>query len=178
MENKIIKAEIIHKARAFGLYKEKWQLVNGRVSTFSIIHHPGSVAIVPLLDDDKIVMEYQFRASVKANIWEIPAGTLEIGEEAKECAKRELIEEIGYQAEKIIPLGEILLAPGYSDEKMKLFLAEGLTPCDASPDADEIIQAVPISIDKVITMIKDGEILDAGTIVALFKFFSIRGIEI
>jgi ADP-ribose pyrophosphatase len=158
----------IHQGRVFRLCRERVILPNGVKADFDVIHHPGSSAIVPLLSDDQVVMVKQYRQSVGKFLWEIPAGTLDPGEGPLECARRELIEETGYRAghwEKII---EVLPAPGYTDERIHVFSASDLQPAPQNLDKDEVLEVVQLSRGETLTMIKDGRIQDALTIIGLF----------
>ena len=103
-------------------------------------------------------MEHQYRHPVGAEILEIPAGTLESGEDPADCARRELEEETGYAAAEIVPLGRTHILPAYSDEVIHLFLARGLTPTASRPDPDEIIRTRAYPLEQLMGMIADGEI--------------------
>lgn len=161
------KAETIHQAKVFRLCRETVTLPTGVTATLDVIHHPGSSATVPLLPDDQVVMIKQYRHSLRQSIWEIPAGTLNPGENPLECARRELIEEAGYEATHFEKLTEILTAPGYSDERIHIFLASDLRPVPQDLDKDEVLEVVRLPMDETLAMIRDGRIQDAMTIVGL-----------
>jgi len=166
--------ETIHQGRVFRLSRERVILPNGVKADFDVIHHPGSSAIVPLLPDDRVVMVKQYRQSVGEFLWEIPAGTLDPGENPLECAKRELIEEAGYRAGHWDKLIEILPAPGYTDERIHLFSARDLQPAPQNLDRDEVLEVVQLSRGEALAMIEDGRIQDALTIVGLFRVLTGR----
>jgi ADP-ribose pyrophosphatase len=161
-------AKTIHEARVFRLCQETVTLPNGVTTTLDVIHHPGSAAIVPLLPEGQVVMVRQYRHSVRQFLWEIPAGTLNPGEDFLECARRELAEETGYRANQFEKLTEIMTAPGYCDERIQIFLATGLEPVSQNPDTDEVIEVTRSPLAETLTMIRTGEIQDAMTIVGLY----------
>jgi ADP-ribose pyrophosphatase len=110
------------------MVRENVTLDNGVSTDLDYIEHPGAAAIVPLIAPGEVLLIHQYRHALKQYIWEIPAGTLEPGEPAMDCARRELIEETGYAAGVWQRFGEITPVPGYSDERIHLFLASELTP--------------------------------------------------
>jgi len=159
--------ETIYQARVFRLCRETVTLPNGVTTTVDVIHHPGSSAVVPLLADGRVVMIRQYRHSLRRFLWEIPAGTLNPGEDFVQCARRELVEEAGYQAHHFEELTEILPAPGYSDERIQIFLARNLEPVPQNLDKDEVLEVVPLPLNETLAMIRDGEIQDALTVIGL-----------
>ena len=158
----------IHQGRVFELVSENITLENGVTTNMEFIHHPGAAAIVPMVDKDHIILIKQYRNSLREYIWEIPAGTLDAGESMLTCAKRELIEETGYSAENWIQLSEITPVPGYSDERIGLFLAKDMQAAQQNLDQDEILNVHRISFDEAFSMIRNGEIRDSKTISGLF----------
>jgi len=148
--------------------RENVTLENGTTTDLEFIEHPGATAIIPFLDDKRIVLLKQYRHALKKYIWEIPAGTLDPQEEIISCAKRELIEETGYSAGQWHRLGEITPVPGYSNERIHIFLATELQPADQNLDEDEVIQVQALDFLKAFEMIGDGEIQDAKSIAGLF----------
>lgn len=161
------KVETIYQARVFRVCREAVTLPNGVRTSVEVIRHPGSAAIVPLLPDDRVVMLRQYRHSVGEYLWEIPAGTLDSGEDFLQCARREIVEETGYRASHFERLTEIVPAPGYSDERIQIFLAAGLEPAPQHLDRDEVLEVVPLPLDETLAMIRDGRILDALTVIGL-----------
>ena len=168
MSAKINNRTTIHQGKVFELIRENVTLENGTTTDLEFIEHPGATAIVPFLDDKRIVLLKQYRHALKKYIWEIPAGTLDPQEEIISCAKRELIEETGYSAGQWHRLGEITPVPGYSNERIHIFLATGLKPADQNLDEDEVIQVQAVDFLKAFEMIGDGEIQDAKSIAGLF----------
>jgi ADP-ribose pyrophosphatase len=135
-------ARVAYKGRIFSFVTEDVTLPNESRAEMAYVRHPGSTAIVPLVDDDTVIMERQYRHPVRASIFEIPAGTMDPGETPLVCARRELEEETGYIAEEFIELGKIHILPAYSDELIHLYLARGLSLTKQNLDPDEIIKVV------------------------------------
>jgi len=157
----------LYNGKIFNVALEKVTLPNGVIKDREVVRHPGAAAMVPLLDDGNVVLVKQHRHAVNNYLWEIPAGTLEPDEEPVACARRELIEETGYEANNFDKLTEILPAPGYTDESIHIFLVTGLNAVGQKLEDDEILTVQPTPFDKAIEMIKTGEIQDAKTIVGL-----------
>jgi ADP-ribose pyrophosphatase len=152
--------------------REHDSLPDGRRVSFDAVRVPAVAYILPLLDDGRVVLLRQYRPVVRAQIWELPAGTIEPGESPEACARRELVEEAGYEAGRLEPLGEALADPGLTDERIFLFLARDLRPVARGLDADEHIDVAPVPLAKAYRMVDAGEILDAGTLIALYRLRS------
>jgi ADP-ribose pyrophosphatase len=129
---------------------------------------------MPFIPPDEVVLIRQFRYCAGKVLWEIPAGTLEDGETPLECAGRELIEETGYRAGKLEPMGGFFTAPGFCTEFLHLFLATELEPCASAPEADELITVHKVPLKEALGKIDEGEIVDAKTIVGLLKLQGMR----
>ncbi len=157
----------IFKGRIVHLFVESLTLPNGVPCDIEVIRHMGAAAIVPLLADGRVVMVRQYRHAIGGMLWEIPAGTLEPGESPISCAHRELAEEVGYRAERLEKISEIFTAPGFCDEKIHIFLATGLTPCEQQLDADEVLTVEPRPLDELLGMVRRFEITDAKSIAGL-----------
>jgi ADP-ribose pyrophosphatase len=137
-----------------------------------IIRHPGAAAVIPCASDPAggdptILMIRQFRHAAGGPLWEIPAGTLAPGEAPEACARRELHEETGVAADRIERLTSIYTTPGFTDEVIHLFWAQGLTAGAPARERDEFIEVVPRPLSEVLAGIKSGEIRDAKTVVAI-----------
>ncbi len=161
------KNQKIWKGKVFDFTVEQTVLPNGRETTIDVVRHPGSAAIVPIQEDRSVVLLWQYRPVVQTFLWEIPAGTMHRGEEPLDCAKRELEEECGLLASRFDKIGEILTAPGYSDEQIHLFLARDLSATTQKLDEDEYLQIHSFRFEDALELIKKGEIKDAMTIVGL-----------
>jgi ADP-ribose pyrophosphatase len=168
----------IYRGRHFSFITEDFTLPNGRRAEMAMVRHPGSIGVVPLLDNGRVLMEHQYRHCVRDYLLEIPAGTLEAGESPLACAGRELEEETGYRAAEIIPLGRTHILPAYSDELIHLFIARGLTCARRDLDPDEIIRTREYPLERLLEMIADGGITDALTILALQRaWFYLHGLS-
>lgn len=159
---------LIHKGRVFELARESLTLSNGVQTEMDIINHPGAAAIIAVTADRQVLMLQQYRHAVAKTLWEIPAGTLENGEDSLACAQRELVEETGYSAGRWASMGVTTPVPGYSNERIHLFLAQDLDEAEQDLDADEIIKVEKVTFDQVISMITRGDIEDSKTIAAVF----------
>ena len=161
------KTNELYKGRIFSFVTEDVTLPNDSRTEMAFVQHPGSTAIVPVMDDNTVIMELQYRHPLQDYLFEIPAGTMDPGESPLACARRELEEETGYVADEFIELGKVCILPAYSDEKIHLYLARGLTPSKQNLDQDEIIEVVTHPLDQTLEMIRVGQITDALTILSL-----------
>jgi ADP-ribose diphosphatase len=164
----INKSVTLHKGRVFSLMNENYTLDNGVTSDMDFIRHPGASAMVPMLNYQEVVLIKQYRHAIREFIWEIPAGTLDPNESPINCARRELIEEIGYSATDWHQLGTITPLPGCSDERIHIFLALDLKPAQQELDDDEMINVHKMDLSEAMQMILAGEISDGKTISGLF----------
>jgi len=154
----------IYRGKRLSIEKKVFTLPNGKTKERAVVHPGGAVAILPVEGDDCYLLR-QYRFAVDDYIYEAPAGTIDEGEEPHETAYRELIEETGMKAETFVPKGWIYPSPGYTDERIWLYLAKGLSPCsDYGMDDDEVIEVVRIPVRDLQAMIADGRIVDAKTI--------------
>ena len=148
--------------------------VAGRTQSRDVVRHPGAVTILPLVDAQTICLIRNYRPAVAETLIELPAGTLEVGEDPALCARRELAEETGYQAGRIDPLGSFYLSPGILDEQMHQFLATELQAGEPRREADEAIENFVVPLAHALAMIEDGTIHDAKTIVGLLRYHGRR----
>jgi len=126
--------------------------------------------VVPVTKDGRIILIRQYRYAGGGYLYEIPAGTLNKGERPIDCARREIVEEIGYKARRFTRLKTILTTPGFTNEKIHIYLAEDLVPARSKLDADEVIEVRIFKKDEVIKMIWDGKIKDAKSLIGLYSF--------
>lgn len=143
---------------------------DGSVRDRAIVRHPGAVVILPIWDGEvgrQVVLIRSYRLSVERSIFELPAGTLEVGEEPVVCAARELEEETGFVAGELVALGSFLTSPGLSDERMWAFAARGLRKTQQRLEVDEDIEVVPTVTDEVWKMVRDGRLEDGKSLTAL-----------
>jgi ADP-ribose pyrophosphatase len=147
-----------------------------------LIHHPGASAVVPFLSeeagkDPQLLLIRQYRYAIGGDLWEIPAGRLEPGENPLDCARRELLEETGCTCERLEPLTFLWTTPGFTNEKIHLFKASGLTTGKTAHEADEFMEVVPLPMTRVLRMIRDGEITDAKTMVGVLFAAGFTGVR-
>lgn len=159
--------ESVYRGKMLKIRVDTVALPNGEIAQREIVEHPGAVAMVPLTDDGKVVLVRQFRYPINRVTLEIPAGKLEWGEEPEATCARELAEETGLQAATLEKLTEVVVTPGYSNEKIALFKATGLQKIEAIADGDEFIDIVQMPLEEAIAMVQRGEIMDAKTVIAL-----------
>ncbi len=168
MPSKVNSRVTLLHGRVFKLIRENVTLTNGITVDLDIIRHPGASAMVPLSDKSTVILIKQYRHSMGDFIWEIPAGTLGPDETPLECAKRELAEETGFLADEWQKMGEITPVPGYSDERIHIFIAANLKPTEQNLDGDEMLNVHEVKVDNAIEMIHKGIIQDGKTIAGLF----------
>lgn len=159
-----IASEEVFSGRLVKLRVDTVRLPDGKQATREIVVHRGAVAAVPLLDGDRVVMVRQFRQAAGEVLLEIPAGTLDPGEDPCACVARELTEEIGYASNRLTLMFRSYLAPGYSSEMLHTYLAEDLVRSRADSDADEFLEVVEIPLADAVGGIVSGEIKDAKSI--------------
>lgn len=163
----------IHKGRIVDLSIDTVRFPDGSVGELEMIRHSGASAVLPVLGspddpDPEIVLIRQYRYAAGQYILEVPAGRPDRpGEDWKVCAERELREETGFQAEELVPLTSIFTTPGFTDERIHLFLAHGLTQGENELDNDEFIEIVTLRLSEALEMVRNGEIVDAKTICTL-----------
>ncbi|MHC5114740.1 MAG: NUDIX hydrolase [Planctomycetota bacterium] len=162
--------EITHRGRLLTVEVRSYADGDGRDVVREIVHHPGAVVIVPVLDDDRVVLIRNHRIAVDETLWELPAGTMEPGEVPAVTAARELAEETGYEAARISPLAEFYTSPGFCDELLHVFVAEDLSFVGQKLEAGETIEAHPLPRGEVLEMIADGRIRDAKTIAGVLRW--------
>jgi ADP-ribose pyrophosphatase len=154
----------VYRCRIFDVFEGDVRLPDGRVFHQTWIDHRPCVAIVPVNPDGKLVLIHQYRYATGGMLLEIPAGNMDRqGETVEASAQRELSEEIGFRAGRLIKLFEGYLVPGYCNEYMHFFLALHLSPARLPADKDEYIRVVTTSFEDAREMIRDGRIIDAKT---------------
>jgi ADP-ribose pyrophosphatase len=145
---------------------------NGVTGDLEMVRHPGASAVVPFLDalsapDPRILLIRQYRYASEGFLLEIPAGRLDQGETPEACAFRELREETGYSAERVEALTTFYTTPGFTDERIHLFMASGLTPGIAALEDDEILNLHPVSLARAVRMVEAGEIMDGKSMLGI-----------
>ncbi|MEX1246872.1 MAG: NUDIX hydrolase [Anaerolineales bacterium] len=178
MEFKTLKSEITYRARVFDVQRDEVRYPSGHKTTYEIVVHNGAVAMVPVDADGGILFVRQYRHTTGKRILEIPAGTLNKGEDPEACAQRELREEIGMAPGRLTRLAEFYLAPGYSTERMHVYLAQDLRPEHLPHDEDEDLDVEKLSMGEAFAAIRNGEIEEAKTMLGLYlakEFLESRG---
>jgi ADP-ribose pyrophosphatase len=150
------------------VHRDVVQLPDGSNGIREYIRHPGAVLIVAQRPDGRVLMVRQFRYALGCSVLEMPAGRIEPGEDLEACARRELLEETGFEARTWQHLGTIHPCLGYSDERIELFLARDLSEVGARPDADEFLQILSMDLDGLEHAVRAGDITDAKTLCALY----------
>jgi ADP-ribose pyrophosphatase len=166
MSIEVINQNTIYHGRAFNVRRDEVRMQNHMVS-LDIIEHIGAVTILPLDMDGRILFIRQYRHATGKELLELPAGTLDPTELPENCALREIREETGYAAGKLIKIGEFFLAPGYSTEYMHVYLASDLRPDPLPGDEDEFISLEPIPINQAYDMALNGGLQDGKSLAAL-----------
>lgn len=172
-------AERIYTGKVLNLDRDTVAFPDGSTGQLEMIRHPGASAVLPFLDDPKaadprIILIKQFRHAADGFIWEIPAGRLDSGEAPEACAHRELEEETGYRAARLDRLITMYTTPGFTDERIHLFLATGLTLGDHRREHDEFMEIHEVRWKDALDRIRTGEIKDGKTLVALTYAASFR----
>lgn len=165
----------VHRGRILNLDLETVRLPNGGICELEIVRHPGAAAVVPVDDAGRVLLVRQYRHATGGWLLEVPAGKLDRGETPEACAAREVEEETGYCAGSLAALGWIWTTPGFSDEKIWLFLARDLTPGRQSLQADEVLTVERVPLREAIAMATRGDIVDAKSVCALFRAPSVLG---
>lgn len=157
----------VYEGKVLNLRVDEVRLENGNLGTREVVEHRGAAAVVPILDGGDVILVRQYRYPIGSDLLEIPAGTLKANEDPKECALRELEEETGYRCEEIAKMAECFVAPGYSAEKIHLYIAKRLTKTQTKMDEDEAIIPERCRFPEALEKIRKGEIRDAKSIVGL-----------
>jgi 8-oxo-dGTP pyrophosphatase MutT (NUDIX family) len=165
-----IEDQVRYSGWAIQLVSTTFEAPDGTSFTRDVIRHPGAVAVVPVTDHDTVLLVSQYRGPIERELLELPAGTLDVPGEAPEtAARRELAEEVGFEADRLRPLASILNAPGYSDQVTHLYVADGLHPCPTDRHGVEESQMTVVERTwaQIDAMIAEGTLVDAHTLVGL-----------
>jgi ADP-ribose pyrophosphatase len=167
---KVLSSEILFKGRVFTLKRERVLEPSGIETLREFIEHPGSVVVLPVLDDGRIVLINQYRHAAGQDLWELVAGHKEPNEGWIEGAHRELIEETGYRAKRVKKMLEVFPSPGLLGERMDIFLATGLRKGEARPEDDEKITQKVVTLAQAERWIKSGKIRDSKTVAGILYY--------
>ncbi|MDK2881961.1 MAG: ADP-ribose pyrophosphatase [Bacillota bacterium] len=167
LKEETLRSEEVYRGRIFRVEQALVRLPNGREGKRDVVRHPGAVAIIAWADSDTILLVRQYRLAAGCELWEIPAGKLEAGEDPAACAARELVEETGYAPEHLTEITSFYTSPGFSSEILYLYEACGLKVAYGEKDADEFLEVRCVPWRTALEWLKNGEIRDAKTMIAL-----------
>jgi ADP-ribose pyrophosphatase len=175
----LVSTSRLYSGRVIDLDLDTVRFPDDSTGQLEILRHPGASAVVPFLDppgagDPRVILLRQFRHAADGYIWEVPAGRLDAGESPEVCAARELEEETGMRAGRLERLTTIYTTPGFTDERIHLFLALDLEPGAEDREADEFMELHTLRWSQVIGMIERGEVMDGKTLVTLMYMQSFR----
>jgi ADP-ribose pyrophosphatase len=168
---KILRSEIVYKGPVFGVRRDEVLEPGGVRAIREVITHPGSVVVLPVLPDGRILLIRQYRHATRQYLWELVAGRIDEGESIKHAAARELMEETGYRAKRFREFLDMFPTPGFLEERMHVLLAENLTPGEAQPEEDERITAKAFERAALERMIEKNVLRDAKSIAGLLYYF-------
>lgn len=168
LSEQTIRGEWVFRGKLLHVRRDLVQLPDGASTEREYIEHPGAVMVIPLLDTGDLVMERQYRYPLRRDVLELPAGKIDAGEAPLDCGKRELLEETGYVASSWRYLATTHPVVGYSDERIEIYLAQGLTRQAAKPDHDEHLEVFKLPLAAALDWVREGRITDAKTVIGLF----------
>jgi ADP-ribose pyrophosphatase len=167
---KVLSSNILYRGKIFGIRRDEVIEPSGVRATREVITHPGSVVVLPVLPDGRILMIRQYRHAARQYLWELVAGRIDTGESPRKAAARELIEETGYRAKKFRIFLDVFPTPGFLEERMFILLAEGLTAGVAEPEEDEKIVARAYTRKELQEMIRHGKLRDAKSVAGILYY--------
>ena len=167
----ILSSTTVYEGPVFGIRRDEVIEPSGVRTTREVITHPGSVVVLPVLPDGRILLIQQYRHATRQYLWELVAGRMDPGETPKVAAGRELIEETGYRAKRLRVFLDVFPTPGFLEERMFILLAEGLTEGEAEPEEDEKILSRAYNRKQLEGMIRGGKLRDAKSIAGILFYF-------
>jgi ADP-ribose pyrophosphatase len=170
VKHSIISRKNVFNGHAFNVQELNISLPDGRKRNYDLVDHRDSVTIIPIDETEKIWFVEQFRMGSESSLIELPAGVIEGNEKPFACAKREVREEIGMAAGKLVQIGSIYLAPGYSNEINHIFLAKDLKPDPLQQDEDEFLSIKKYSNEQLTELIREGDLQDSKSLAALYLY--------
>lgn len=168
---RVLSSRTIYEGPVFGIRRDEVIEPSGVRATREVITHPGSVVVLPVLPDGRILMIRQYRHATRQYLWELVAGRIDAGESPRKAAARELIEETGYRAKRFRIFLDVFPTPGFLEERMFILLAEGLTAGVAEPEDDEKIISRAYTRKQLEEMIRRGKLRDAKSIAGILYYF-------
>jgi len=166
---RLLERRMIHDGRVVKLAVERVRLPNGNVAELEVIHHQGAAAAVPVDDTGEVWLVRQYRHAAGGWLLEVPAGKLDAGEAPERCATREVEEETGQRPSRLDPLGWIFTTPGFTDERIWLYLARDLEPSAQALQHDEVLGVQRMPLDEAVRLAMNGEIRDSKSVCALLR---------
>lgn len=176
LQEKTIASNVVYEGPIFTITHDTAELENGKTAVRDVLHHFGGVCVIPVTDNNEILLVRQFRYPFSRTTLEIPAGKLEKGESHAECGRRELLEETGCVCSEYTYLGEMLPTPAYNSEITHIYLAKGLSFEKQQLDTDEFLDVEKIPLSAAVQQVMDGTITDGKTQIAILKAARILGI--
>ena len=167
---KVLRSEMVYVGPIFGVRRDEAIEPSGMRVTREVITHPGSVVVLPVLPDGRIVLIRQYRHATRQFLWELVAGRMDEAETPRKAAARELIEETGYRAKRFRIFLDVFPTPGFLEERMYILLAEGVSPGKAEPEEDEQIEAKAFTRKELSSMIRGGRLHDAKSIAGILYY--------
>ncbi len=167
---KILSSKTIYEGAVFGIRRDEVIEPSGVRTTREVVTHPGSVVVLPVLPDGRILLIRQYRHATRLHMWELVAGRMDPGETPRQAAARELIEETGYRAKRFRVFLDVFPTPGFLEERMYILLAEGLTAGEAQPEEDEKIISRAYNPKQLEGMIRTGRLRDAKSIAGILYY--------
>ncbi len=171
---KKLHSKCVYKGCLLHVWRDDVELPNGKTSIREYIRHPGAVVVVPVLDNGNIILEKQFRYPSNRVFIECPAGKIDPGETLEDTARRELLEETGYECSELTYLGKVHPGIGYTDEQIYLYEGKGLKQQKTARDDDEFLEIFDIPAKEAYQMVIRGEITDAKSVTAILLFWEKR----
>ena len=166
---KLIETETLYRGLIVNVRRDVAEMQNGALVPREVVEHPGGVGIIPVTHDNKVLMVRQYRYPMEEELLEIPAGKLDAGEDPLQCAIRELSEETGCTAGKIVDMGAIYPSPGFCRETLFLYLALDLEHGEMHLDENELLSVEAVPIDELIEKIMANELPDAKSVIGIMK---------
>jgi len=167
-----LKSTVVHEGPVFGVRRDVVLEPGGVRATREVVTHPGSVVVLPVLDDGRVVLIRQYRHAARQYLWELVAGRIDGGETPKRAAARELLEETGYRAKRFSLFLDVFPTPGFVEERMFILLAEGLKAGEAQPEEDEKIEVRAYSVKELKQMIRRGKLRDAKSVAGILYYLT------
>lgn len=169
---KVLRSQMVFRGKVFGVRRDEVVEPGSLRATREIITHSGSVVILPVVEDGRILMIRQYRHAARQYLWELVAGRIDDGETVREAAVRELKEETGYRAKRFTEFLDVFPSPGFLEERMHILLVEGLTPGEAEPEADEKIISHAYTVEELKRMMQNGRLRDGKSVAGILYYLT------